>query len=141
MSNFQGYWKILAPANRKSLYTTLSTDAYDPRTTDLSSLSSVQWYSQVLRGPGSRAQSYKQYNAMDADIDISRSLDIIAEEMSNKDEKTKLPFVIDYQKEDNQDISDSTVVTLRQAVRQWSDLHDFKQIGRASCRERVYRFV
>lgn len=126
MSNFQGYWKILAPANRKSLYTTLSTDAYDPRTTDLASLTSVQWYSQVLRGPGSRAQSYKQYNAMDADIDISRSLDIIAEEMSNKDEKTKLPFIIDYQKEDNQDISDSTVVTLRQAVRQWSDLHDFK---------------
>lgn len=98
MSNFQGYWKILAPANRKSLYTTLSTDAYDPRTTDLASLTSVQWYSQVLRGPGSRAQSYKQYNAMDADIDISRSLDIIAEEMSNKDEKTKLPFIIDYQK-------------------------------------------
>lgn len=126
MSNFSGYWKIITPASRKNLYTTLSTDAYDPRTTDLSSLSSVQWYSQVLRGPGSRAQSYKQYNAMDADIDISRSLDIIAEEMSNKDEKTKLPFVIDYQKEDNQDISDSTVVTLRQAVRQWSDLHDFK---------------
>jgi uncharacterized membrane protein YgcG len=125
MSNFSGYWRIITPASRKQMYTTLSTDAYDPRTTDLSSLSSVQWYSQVLRGPGSRSQSYKQYNAMDADIDISRSLDIIAEEMSNKDDKTKLPFLIEYQKEDNQDISDSTSVTLRQAVRQWSELQDF----------------
>lgn len=64
---------------------------------------------------------------MDADIDISRSLDIIAEEMSGKDDKTKLPFIIDYQKEDNQDVSDSTSVTLRQAVRQWSDLQDFNK--------------
>lgn len=127
MSSFQNYWKIITPASRKNLYTTLSTDAYDPRTTDLSSLSSVQWYSQVLRGPGSRAATYKQYNAMDADIDISRSLDIIAEEMSGKDDKTKLPFIIDYQKEDNQDVSDSTSVTLRQAVRQWSDLQDFNK--------------
>lgn len=107
------------------MYTTLSTDAYDPRTTDMSSLSSVQWYSQVLRGPGSRSQTYKQYDSMDTDVDIARSLDVIAEEMSGKDEKTKLPFLIEYQKEDNQDISDSTVVTVRQAVRQWSELQDF----------------
>ena len=122
---FSNYWRIITPASRKQMYTTLSTDAYDPRTTNMSSLSSIQWYSQVLRGPGSRAQTYKQYDAMDTDIDVARSLDIIAEEMSGKDEKTKLPFVIDYQKEDNQDISDSTSVTLRQAVRQWSDLQDF----------------
>jgi hypothetical protein len=109
------------------MYTTLATDAYDPRKTDVSSLSSIQWYSQVLRGPGSRSQSYKQYDAMDTDIDIARSLDIIAEEMSTKDEKSKLPFLIEYQKEDNQDVSDSTTVTLRQAVRQWSELQDFQK--------------
>ncbi len=119
MSQFSNYWKIVTPASRKQLYTTLSTDAYDPRTTDVSSLSSVQWYSQVLRGPGSRTQMYKQYDAMDADVDIARSLDIIAEEMSSKNQKTNLPFEIEYQKEDNQDISDSTTVTLRQAMRQW----------------------
>jgi hypothetical protein len=124
MSSMQNYWKIITPASRKQLYTTLSTDAYDPRTTDLSSMSSVQWYSQILRGPGSRSQMYKQYDAMDGDIDIARSIDIIAEEMSNKDTKTNLPLIIEYQKEDNQDISDSTTVTLRQAVRQWSDIQD-----------------
>jgi hypothetical protein len=127
MSSFQNYWRIITPASRKQMYTTLATDAYDPRKTDVSSLSSIQWYSQVLRGPGSRSQSYKQYDSMDTDIDIARSLDIIAEEMSTKDEKSKLPFLIEYQKEDNQDVSDSTTVTLRQAVRQWSELQDFQK--------------
>lgn len=64
---------------------------------------------------------------MDADIDIYRSLDIIAEEMSGKDEKTDLPFEIIYQKEDNQEISDTTAVTLRQAVRQWSNTQQFNK--------------
>lgn len=115
---------MITPASRKQLYTTLATDSYDPRTADYSSMSSVQWYSQVMRGPGSRSQMYKQFSAMDTDIDIARSLDIIAEEMSGKDEKTDLPFQIRYQKEDNQDVSDSTSVTLRQAVRQWSEVQD-----------------
>lgn len=127
MSTFQNYWRIISPASRKQMYTALATDAYDPRKTDPSSLASIQWYSQVLRGPGSRSQSYRQYDAMDTDVDISRSLDIIAEEMSGKDEKTNLPFEIIYQKEDNQDVSDSTSVTLRQALRQWSELQDFNK--------------
>lgn len=81
--------------------------------------------SQLFSGPGSRQISYKQYDGMDSDIDISRSLDIIAEEMSGKNEKTNLPFDIQYQKEDNEDISDTTAITLRQALRQWSDIQDF----------------
>ncbi len=124
MAQFSNYWKIITPASRKQLYTTISTDAYDPRTTDLSSMTAVTWYSQIMRGPGSRMSMYKQYDAMDADVDISRALDIIAEEMSNKDEKTGLPFVIEYDKEDNQDVSDTTAITLRQAVRQWSQMQD-----------------
>ncbi len=127
MAQLQNWWRIVTPASRKQLYTTLSTDAYDPRTTDLSSLTSVQWYSQVLRGLGTRHPSYKQYDAMDNDVDIFRSLDIIAEEMSGKDEKTGLPFIIEYQKEDNQNISDTTTLTIRQAVRQWSNTQDFNK--------------
>lgn len=127
MSQLTNYWRIITPASRKQLYTTVTTDAYDPRTTDLSSMASVQWYSQVLRGLGGRINSYKQYDVMDADIDISRSLDIIAEEMSGKDEKTDLPFEIVWQKEDNEDVSDTTTVTLRQAVRMWSNTQDFNR--------------
>lgn len=127
MSSISNYWRIITPASRKQLYTTLATDAYDPRTTDVSSLTAVQWYSQVLRGPGSRMQMYKQFEAMDADIDIARSLDIIAEEISTKDTKTKLPFEIEYQKEDNEDVSDTTSITLRQAVRQWVAIQELNR--------------
>lgn len=127
MSQFTSFWRIVAPKTRKQLYTTLSTDAYDPRGGDMTSLTAVSWYSQVMKGPGSRMASYKQYEAMDQDIDISRSLDIIAEEMSGKDEKSELPFVIHWQKEDNQDVSDTTVVTVRAALRQWSQLQDLKR--------------
>lgn len=127
MAQFQSYWRIITPASRKQLYTTLATDAYDPRTTDLSSMASVKWYSNVMRGLGSRLNTYKQYDAMDADIDIARSLDIIAEEMSGKDEKTDLPFEITYNKEENQEVSDTTVVTLRQAVRTWSTTQDLRK--------------
>lgn len=127
MSNFSGMWRIVSPKTRKQLYTTLTTDAYDPRSTDMSSMAAVTWYSQVMRGPGSRMQSYKQYDSMDCDIDIARSLDIIAEEMSGKDDKTELPFVIHWQKEDNQDVSDTTIVTVRAALRQWSQLQDLKK--------------
>lgn len=135
MSQFSSYWKMITPATRQQLYTTVSTDAYDPRTTDMSSMTAVTWYSQVMRGPGSRMMTYKQYDAMDADIDLARSLDIIAEEISGKDEKTKLPFVIQYDKEDNQDISDTTAITLRQAVRQWGDMQDLQRrlFGIARC--------
>jgi hypothetical protein len=119
---FTGYWQILTPKTRKDFYTTLSTDAYDPRATDGSSLSAVSWYASVMRGPNTRMSQYKQFDAMDADIDIARSLDIISEEMTNMDDKTNLPFIIDWQKEDNQDVSDSAVVTVRAALRQWTQL-------------------
>lgn len=124
MAQLEQFWKIITPATRKQLYTTVATDAYDPRTADYSSVASVSWYSQVMRGLGTRQNSYKQFNVMDTDIDIARSLDIIAEEMSGKDDKTGLPFLIDYQKEDNIDISDTTTITIRQALRQWSKTQD-----------------
>lgn len=131
MAQLEQFWKIITPATRKQLYTTVATDAYDPRTTDLtgnfSSVGSVAWYSQVMRGLGNRLHAYKQFNVMDTDIDISRSIDIIAEEMSGKDEKTNLPFEIVYQKEDNIDISDTTAVTIRQALRQWSKTQDLNK--------------
>jgi len=135
MSQFSGFWKIITPATRREMYNTIATDTYDPRTTAVSSLTAVSWYSKVMQGHGSRLSSYKQYDTMDGDIDISRSLDIIAEEASTRDEKTRLPFEIQYFKEDNQDISDVTAVTLRSAVRQFSEIQEFDKriFGIARC--------
>jgi len=119
MAAFTNYWQIITPKTRKEFYN--ATDAYDPRFQGpgMGSSTAISWYSTVLRGPGSRTASYKMYDQMDRDIDIARSLDIIAEEMTNRNEKTGLPFNIVYNKEDNEDISDTTSVTLRQALRTW----------------------
>jgi len=122
-----GFWRIVSPKTRKQLYTTIATDAYDPRKGDGSSFTALTWYSQIMRGPGTRMTSYKQYDAMDSDIDIARALDIIAEEMSSKDEKTDLPFIVNWQKEDNQNIDDTALITIRSALRQWSLLQDLKK--------------
>jgi hypothetical protein len=84
--------------------------------------SNMGWYTNLLRGAQTRLTQYKQYDGMDYG-DISRALDIIAEEMSNKDERTELPFIINYQTEENQNVSDVTATTLRAALRHWSRFH------------------
>jgi Bacteriophage T4-like portal protein (Gp20) len=127
MSQYSGFWKIITPGTRKDMYNTIATDTYDPRTTSVSSLTAVSWYSKVMQGHGSRLSAYKQYDTMDGDIDISRSLDIIAEEVSTKDDKTRLPFEIQYFKEDNQDVSDVTSVTLRTATRQFAEIQKLEK--------------
>lgn len=122
MSQITNFWRFVTPATRKQLYTTVAQDSYNPASSEMmgSSIAAVSWYTQIMRGVGTRLNSYKQYDVMDNDVDIARSLDIIAEEMTEKVEKTNLPFEINYHKEDNEDVSDTTAITLRQAVRQWS---------------------
>jgi Bacteriophage T4-like portal protein (Gp20) len=41
------------------------------------------WYSNIVTGSGNRTAKYSEYDLMDADIEVSRALDIIAEEMTN----------------------------------------------------------
>jgi hypothetical protein len=124
MAILQSYFRIITPASRQKQYTQLHTDSDDLNKVGGAASTSISWYSQVMKGAGSRMQRYIQYDSMDNDIDVARALDIIAEETSNDDAKSNLPFVIEYQTEDNEDISDSIITTLRAAVRQWSKLQD-----------------
>ena len=41
------------------------------------------WYSNIVTGSGNRTAKYSEYDLMDADIEVSRALDVIAEEMSS----------------------------------------------------------
>lgn len=86
------------------------------------SFSTVAWFSNLMKGATARLQRYKQYDAMDMG-DISRALDIVAEEISNPDKRTQLPFIIEYQTEENQEVSDTTTTTIRAALRHWSKFH------------------
>jgi hypothetical protein len=122
MAVWTSYFKIVTPRQTATDYTKLATDSYNANAGG--AVANVAWYSQVMKGAGSRLQRYSQYDTMDCDVDIARALDIIAEEVSNDDIKTNLPFEIEYQSEDNEDVADSVIVTVRAALRQWSKTQD-----------------
>ena len=122
MATWSSYWKIITPVKKQEV-TTLKYDSNDSNVYG-AAFNTVAAYSQLIKGSGSRLSRYMQYDGMDSDVDIARALDIIAEEMSSVDEKTGLPFEIDYQIEQNQEVSEITVTTLRAALRHWSNIHD-----------------
>ena len=140
MATLQSYFRIITPASQQKMYTTLHTDSTDFNSSNgfSNASSSVAFFSQVMKGAGSRMQRYIQYDSMDNDIDISRALDIIAEEISNDDETTNLAFEIEYQNEDDQEVSENVITTIRAAVRQWQKLQDLNnrifRIGRIMCK-------
>ena len=121
MSTWTSYWKIITPAKKQE--TVLKYDANENNFYG-AAFNAIASYSQLIKGSGSRIARYMQYEGMDLDTDISRALDIIAEEMSAGDEKTGLPFIIDYQIEQNQEVSETTVTTIRAALRHWSNVHN-----------------
>jgi hypothetical protein len=122
MATWSSYWKIITPAKKQEA-TVLKYDSNDQNYYG-AAFNTVAAYSQLIKGSGSRIARYMQYDGMDLDVDIARALDIIAEEMSSVDEKSGLPFEIDYQVEQNQEVSEITVTTLRAALRHWSNIHD-----------------
>jgi hypothetical protein len=63
---------------------------------------------------------------MDNDVDVSRALDTIAEEICGNDEYTDEPLIVNVVAEDDSMISDTEVFTLRTALRSWIDLHNLR---------------
>ena len=130
MSHWTNYWRIITPTSRKASYAQPSTrvldDGHNLNSAGYSALASTSWFSNLMKGAASRMQRYKQFESMDSG-DVARALDTIAEEMSGADERTGLPFIIDYQIEESQSISDSTATTLRAALRHWSNFHQLKK--------------
>lgn len=129
MATWTNYWRIVTPTSRKASYeprNPVLDDAYDLNSAGYSSFASTSWFQNLMKGSASRLQRYKQYDSMD-NGDVARALDTIAEEMSGADDRTGLPFIIDYQIEESQTISDSTATTLRAALRHWSTFHQLKK--------------
>jgi hypothetical protein len=124
MSQWTNYFRIVTPPSRKDSYSHQSTigDGVDTNSAGYATHSSVSWFANLLRGSSSRLARYKQYDAMDIG-DITRALDTIAEEISNMDKRTSLPFTIDYQTEENQQLSDGLTTTIRASLRHWSKFH------------------
>jgi len=89
--------------------------------------SNFTWYQRLIQGSASRLTRYREYDIMDNDVEIARALDIIAEEMTSRNNKTNMVLDIDLQVDDGQDIDETVVLTLRSALRHWSTIHGFTE--------------
>ncbi len=76
------------------------------------------WYQRIVQGSSSRLNRYREYDAMDGDVEVSRALDTIAEEMTSTDEATNSQVLLDFVVDDDH-IKPNIVATLRTAMRVW----------------------
>jgi hypothetical protein len=72
------------------------------------------WYSNIVTGSGNRTAKYSEYDLMDADIEVSRALDVIAEEMSSG----RGADLISIDAEEDS-LTESEHVTLKTALGRW----------------------
>lgn len=117
---FTGYYPIVQPAPE----TTRVTDSQS--LTDAGIYGNYSWYQRLVQGSGSRITRYREYDLMDNDVDISRALDTIAEEICGNDEYNDEPLLVDVVAEDDSRITDTEVLTIKAALRYWTSIHKLK---------------
>lgn len=119
MAKFADYFKVVTP---KPGVTTMSDSQ---NIGDQGTYANYTWYQRLVQGSASRITRYREYDLMDNDVEVARSLDTIAEEMIGSDPNSELPIqlIIDSEKDTN--IPTSVVMTLRAALRYWNTLHDW----------------
>jgi hypothetical protein len=89
------------------------------------SFGNYTWYNRIVQGSANRLQRYKEYDAMDSDVDVARALDIIAEEMTGNNPKTELPLQIHMTAENEQRVKSATLVTLQASLKTWCKLQNW----------------
>jgi hypothetical protein len=81
------------------------------------------WMNKLIQGSSMRLQRYREYDMMDEDTDVSRALDIIAEEIIGNNPKSDLPLVLKITAGEEQQVSSRVVVTLGAALKTWCNIH------------------
>ena len=115
-SKWTGYFKVIQPQND-------TVKISDNMSTDASAYNNYSWYQRLVHGSSSRISRYQEYDTMDRDVDVARALDLIAEEMTNKNGKTGLPLNVELQLEDGHHIKNNLVATIRVALKHWCHIH------------------
>ena len=119
MSKFVDYFKVVAP--RPGV--TTMTDSQNIG--DQGAYANYTWYQRLIQGAASRITRYREYDLMDNDVEIARSLDTIAEEMIGSDPNDDLPITLVVQAEKEENVPTRDVMTLKAALRYWCDIHEF----------------
>lgn len=119
MAKFQDFFKVVTP---KPGVTTMSDNQ---NIGDQGTYNNYTWYARLIQGSASRITRYREFDMMDNDVEIARSLDTISEEIIGSDPNSDLPFLLEIQSDKEQHIPTSTVLTLRAALRYWNDVHEW----------------
>lgn len=84
------------------------------------------WYHSLVYGSAQRLARYREYDAMDADTDISVALDLLAEEICGNAGKNELPLKLVIEAGAEQYVQPSVVITLEAALRTWCKIEEWQ---------------
>ena len=84
------------------------------------------WYQRIIQGSTTRLVRYREYDVMDNDIDVARALDIIAEEMTGNNPKTRMPLDIMVESGSEENIPSHVFSTLRASLKTWCKVHNWQ---------------
>lgn len=133
MAKFTDYYKFITPQ-------TASTIVQDSQSIDGTSASFGQysWQNRLVQGSYSRITRYREYENMDADAEVARALDIIAEEMCPTSAIDQLPIEVIVNGENGQQtMSELELLTVKTALREWCNLHEWKSRLFKVCRNTI----
>ncbi len=120
MAKWIEYFKIVTPApNPKRM-----TD--NQYLGDQGTYNNYSWYQRLIQGSASRISRYREYDLMDADVEVARALDTISEEITGNDTQLDDPLNIELTIENQEQTNSTTVMTLKTALRKWCQIHDWE---------------
>jgi hypothetical protein len=133
MAKFTDYYKFITPQ-------TATTIVQDSQAIDGSAASFGQysWQNRLVQGSFSRIARYREYENMDADAEVARALDIIAEEMCPTSATEQIPMeVIVNGEAGQQTMSEIELLTIKTALREWCNLHEWRSRLFKVCRNAI----
>ena len=120
MAKWTSYYKFVTPAPGE----VKMTDSQEMA--DAGAYNNYTWYQRLIQGSASRMTRYREYDLMDNDVEVSRALDTIAEELTGNNSKTDEPIDVDLLSEDEENVESAVVLTLKAALRRWGQIHDWE---------------
>lgn len=117
-SKWSGYFKIVTPQPDR----VKMTDSQEMA--DVGAYNNYTWYQRLVQGSASRMTRYREYDLMDNDVEVARALDTIGEEMTGNGPQE--PLLVDILNEDEDNVESNAVLTLKTALRKWTEIHDWE---------------
>lgn len=120
MSNFKftGYYKTVQPRPA------VTAMADSQEIGDQGAYANYTFHQRLIQGSANRLTRYSEYDMADYDVEISRSLDTIAEEIIGNNPQDDIPLeLVIHESQDAVPVLSSTVKALKAALKSWCSLH------------------